>query len=154
MAHANKQSETHYPHITVACTIEKDSRYLMVRERTDQGERINQPAGHLEVGETLVQAAVREALEETAWKIEVTSLLGISHYIAQNNVHYVRVSFTAKAIACKNSPLDDDIIEAVWLNKTELDTRVNELRSPLVLEDIERFERGERHSLALLHGFP
>ena len=69
-----------YPHITVATVVEKDGKFLMVEERSDGALVYNQPAGHLELGESLLEAAVRETLEETRWQVEVNGFIGVYHF--------------------------------------------------------------------------
>ncbi|HHX05474.1 MAG: NUDIX domain-containing protein, partial [Thiopseudomonas sp.] len=88
------------PHITVATVIEKDGRFLFVKEHAEERVVLNQPAGHLEMDESLIQAAIRETLEETGWDIEITQLIGIYLYTApSNNVTYQRVCFAGRALA-------------------------------------------------------
>lgn len=129
------------PHITVACVVEREGRYLLVREHTDQGLRLNQPAGHLEPGETLLQAAVRECLEETGWAIELTGFVGLATYLAPaNGVTYLRVSFAARALQpVPGTQLDDGIVEAIWLSRAELEVLRDQWRSPLVGEVIDQY---------------
>lgn len=142
------------PHVTVAAVIEKDNRYLLVHEMTDIGQVYNQPAGHLDPNETLIQAAVRETREETGWHIQIDSVLAVNLYNAPNGLTYLRTSFAATPIeAIPNAKLDKEIIEAVWLSYDEILQRKNKLRSPLVLSDIDRHRRGERYPLELLTNF-
>lgn len=140
-----------YPHVTVATVVRRDDRFLMVYEQADEGKVFNQPAGHLEKNESLQQAAVRETLEETAWKVRLTGFLGISRYVAPaNNITYIRASFVAEPIAeQKGQPLDDGIIEARWMTLDELSNQKHLLRSPLVLSDIERAIIGHVYPLDL-----
>ncbi|MDZ7923799.1 MAG: NUDIX hydrolase [Marinagarivorans sp.] len=144
------------PHVTVAAVIEHEGRYLVVKE-IDQGITVfNQPAGHLEANETLTDAAIRETLEETGWIVKIDYLIGISRYIAPaNQATYIRFTFAATAIELTaNAVLDEGIIEAVWLTKDQLITSQALLRSPLVLNDIERFERGDKLPLSCLFDHP
>lgn len=131
------------PHVTVACVVERDGRYLLVREQTDQGLRLNQPAGHLEPGETLLEAAVRECREETGWTVELTGFVGLATYRAPTNgVTYVRVSFAARALqALPGAQLDEGIVDTVWLSRAELAAVQDQWRSPLVGEVIDQYER-------------
>ncbi len=143
------------PHITVAAVVEKDGRFLMVEEKSDGRVVFNQPAGHMEVGETLEQAVVREVLEETAWRVEPTALLGLETFAAPNGITYVRVTFIAKAIAEENSPLDDDIMAAHWLDEKtiiQMD-QAGELRSPLVLRAVRRYLDNIHYPLDMLGAF-
>lgn len=129
-------------HVTVACVIEADERILLVRESTPEGICYNQPAGHLEAGETLLQAAVRETLEETGWQVRLTGFLGVSQYFAAAaGITYVRVSFTASPVAqVPGAVLDEGILAAEWWRAEEVASLP--LRSPLVLRDLERARRG------------
>ena len=110
------------PHITVATIIEKDGRFLFVKEHAEKRIVLNQPAGHLEMDESLIQAAIRETLEETGWDIEISHLIGIYLYKApSNNVTYQRVCFAGRPLAQRTDyPLDDGIIAPVWLTRDEL----------------------------------
>lgn len=140
-----------YPHLTVATIIKKDNQYLMVHEYSkSQAEMVlNQPAGHVEPNETLQQAAIRETLEETGWKVELTYLVGIYHYHAQTNgTHYCRVCFAAKLTEqVSDMPLDSDIDEALWLS--EADLSMYTLRSSLVSQCINDYNSGQEFPLSL-----
>jgi ADP-ribose pyrophosphatase YjhB (NUDIX family) len=144
-----------YPHVTVATVVEKNGKFLLVREISDGLEVYNQPAGHLEAGETLVAAAVRETQEETGWLVEPQSVLALSLYTAPaNGATYLRTTFIATPVhKLEDAELDADIIEAVWLTKDEIVARKSQLRSPLVLDDIERFGTGERFPLELIRHY-
>jgi len=143
---------TDRPHITVATVVERDGEFLFVRELSDNLVVINQPAGHLETGESLIQAAVRETLEETCWKVHIVGLLGIyTYWSATNNIYYVRHCFIAKPVEeDSTAQLDKEIVAACWLSKAELLAQDEPLRSPLVLRCIEDFENGVRFPLSLL----
>ena len=138
-------------HLTVATVVAREDRYLMVREIADGREVINQPAGHVEAGETLQQAALRETLEETGWHVELTGLLGLSHYTSPaNGITYYRVSFAAQPRAKQpEASLDDGIIEAPWLTLEELE-RSAILRSPLVLSDIRKYRQNRIYPLEFI----
>ncbi len=140
------------PHITVATVIEKDGRFLFVKEHAEERVVLNQPAGHLEMDESLIQAAIRETLEETSWDIEITQLIGIYLYTApSNNVTYQRVCFAGRALAQReNHQLDEGIIAPVWLSRDELIEQQALWRSPMVLRCIDDYLAGERFSLELL----
>lgn len=143
--------ENEYPHITVAAIAERDGKFLFVKEEAENGIVINQPAGHLELGETLLEAVVREALEETGWHVEPISFLGISQYTSSiNGITYIRHTFLVKAIyECENVVLDDGIIEALWLSPEEAFRMP--LRSPLVVQSVHLFLEGTRFPLTLFH---
>ncbi|HAB92605.1 MAG: NUDIX hydrolase [Thiopseudomonas sp.] len=140
------------PHITVATVIEKDGRFLFVKEHAEERVVLNQPAGHLEMDESLIQAAIRETLEETGWDIEITQLIGIYLYTApSNNVTYQRVCFAGRALAQReNYQLDEGIIAPTWLSRDELIEQQSLWRSPMVLRCIDDYLAGERFSLELL----
>lgn len=140
------------PHITVATVVEKDGRFLFVKEHAEKRIVLNQPAGHLEMDESLIQAAIRETLEETGWDIEITQLIGIYLYTApSNNVTYQRVCFAGRALAQReNYQLDEGIIAPTWLSRDELIEQQSLWRSPMVLRCIDDYLAGERFSLELL----
>ena len=133
------------PHLTVAVVVEDSGRYLIVEE-LDNGERVlNQPAGHVEDGESITRAALREALEETCVEVELTLSLGISRYVTPLGSTYFRHSFGAKAIRTRNElERDPDILDVHWMSKDELISAQTKLRSPMVLNDIRRYE-DQRH---------
>lgn len=139
-------------HLTVAVVIESKSRYLMVRELCTGAMRYNQPAGHVEPGETPTEAAIRETHEETGWHIEPTNIISFSTYKADSNgVTYYRLAFAATAIKFDElAEIDCDIDEAVWLSYEEILGLKDQLRSPLVLEALDDFRLGQCYSLDLL----
>lgn len=143
------------PHITVATMVEQQGRLLMVKERAYGILVYNQPAGHLEPGETLVAAAARETLEETAWQVTVTALLGIYQYTsASNGITYVRLCFVAAPVThFPNRQLDSAIAEAVWLTPAEIKQRQAALRSPLVLAAVNDYLAGKTYPLSILADF-
>jgi len=142
------------PHITAACVIERDSLLLLVREKFAGQIVYNQPSGHLEPGEPLITAAIREPEEETGWRVEITQFLGIYQDTSPHNkICYVRHCFVANPITeIENAVLDTDILETCWLNLDEIKARESELRSPLVIKVIEDFVAGKTYSLAMIHG--
>lgn len=126
------------PHATVACVVEQDGKYLMVEELSHGKRVFNQPAGHVDKGESILTAAVRETLEETAWQVELVGLIGLYVYTApQNGVCYHRYCFLAKPISNTRQSLDTDILEAHWLSFEEIQNESENLRSPLVLKCLE-----------------
>lgn len=147
------QTETSWPpHITVACVIEKDGKFLMVEETSGGKLVYNQPAGHLDPNETLLEAAVRETLEETGWHIKLTAVLGISRYTAQHsNIIYYRTTFIAQAIQHDASiVLDQGIEQALWLDLETLKKYPDKLRSPLVVKNIEQYLSGQSFPLSYI----
>lgn len=138
------------PHVTVAVVVEDQGRFLVVEE-IDHGRTVlNQPAGHVEDGEGILDAAVRETLEETCWEVRISSCLGITRYIAPNGHTYFRHSFVASAIKeHKEIQRDPDIVQVHWLTMDELLEQQAILRSPMVLNDFNRFIKGVSFSLDL-----
>ena len=140
------------PHITVATIVEREGKFLMVKENSGGRLVYNQPAGHVELEESLFDAAIRETLEETAWRVHLERLLGIYQYTSPDNgVTYIRHCFIAKAIEPRTErDLDEDIAEAVWVSLDELQRRESEMRSPLVLEVIRDYLQGVSYPLSLI----
>jgi 8-oxo-dGTP pyrophosphatase MutT (NUDIX family) len=143
------------PHVTVACVVENDGRYLMVEEQDKFSGALvfNQPAGHLEAGETLSEAALRETLEETGWRVELTAVLGIALYTTANaGITYYRTTFLARPIAREpDATLDPDIHAVHWLDYDAILARSARMRSPLALAMIERHRQGIAYPLDLIH---
>ncbi len=141
------------PHITVATVVERDGRFLMVKEASGDQIVYNQPAGHVEKEETLFRAALRETFEETGWRVELTGLLGIYHYTSSaNNITYVRHCFIASALEFDDkATLDPDIIETMWLSDDDIQQLAGQLRSPIVLQAIEHYRQGIHFPLSLIN---
>ncbi|MDE0951280.1 MAG: NUDIX hydrolase [Halioglobus sp.] len=142
------------PHVTVACVIEQDGKYLMVEERDKfSGKMVfNQPAGHLEEGESLADAALRETLEETGWRVKLTGVLSVAlHTASQTGITYCRTTFLAEPLeSVENAVLDPDIHAVHWLDYESIVARSARMRSPLALAVIERYRQGIAHPLDLL----
>ena len=139
------------PHVTVATIVEDQGRYLMVEELSNNRVVFNQPAGHLEADESLIQAAHRETLEETAWTIEITGITGVYLFRGENGVTYQRTCFTALPLAHQPElELDTGILRAHWMTLDEIRARQSELRSPLVLECILDYLNKPRYPLDLI----
>ena len=140
------------PHITVATIVERAGKFLMVKENSGARLVYNQPAGHVEAKESLLDAAVRETLEETAWRVNLEKLLGIYQYTSpENGITYIRHCFIAKAIEPRTErDLDEGIAEAVWVSLEDLEQRESEMRSPLVLEVIRDYLKGVSYPLSLI----
>jgi ADP-ribose pyrophosphatase YjhB (NUDIX family) len=137
-------------HLTVAAVIYREGRYLLVREQIEGVLVYNQPAGHVEAGENFSSAMLREALEETGHEVELTGLLGLSTYHSPSKTTYYRVSFVARLLSDEaRKPLDPEIVDTAWLTYDEIKTQPN-LRSPMVLSDIDRHKSGEIFPLELL----
>jgi len=146
------QSMNEAPHITVATIVEKQGRFLMVKESFGADFVYNQPAGHLEVDETLIEAAVRETLEETAWDVAIRHFLGIYQATSpHNNVHYVRHCFIADPLQQREDyEPDPDIFSVHWLTMEEIKQNEYKLRSPMVLKVLEDYLKGIKFPLSLL----
>lgn len=141
------------PHITAAAMVEHQNKLLFVKEICHGDLVLNQPAGHVEKGETLEQAAVRETLEESACDISVTHVLGIySHYYQKANTMYYRVCFIARLDKIReNHPLDNDIIEALWLSPEQARQQTCPFRSPLVEVCMNDYLAGKSYPLSLIN---
>lgn len=140
------------PHVTVAALCERESRFLLVEERIGGRLCLNQPAGHLEPGEGLFDAVVRETREETGWEFAPQALVGIYRWAQTESETFLRFCFTGACLAHHpDEPLDEGIQAAVWLRQEELQRRAEQARSPLVLRCVEDYLAGQRFSLALLH---
>lgn len=144
------------PNVTVAAVIERDGRFLMVEEHTADGLRFNQPAGHLEEGESLHAAAVREALEETAHRFVPESLVGVYQWTrAPGDITYVRFAFGGTADGpLAGAALDEGIVRALWLTRAELGESRARHRSPLVLQCVDDWIGGRRYPLELIRHCP
>jgi 8-oxo-dGTP pyrophosphatase MutT (NUDIX family) len=136
------------PSVTVAAVIERDGRFLFVEERIDGRLVLNQPAGHLDPGESLAAACRREVLEETAHRFEPEGLVGVYrwHYAAKD-VTFLRFCFTGKILGQEQRQLDKEIVRLHWLTPDELQKRKAEHRSPLVQKCVDDFLAGKRSSL-------
>lgn len=140
------------PHVTVATVVEDQGRFLLVEEMADNRAVFNQPAGHLEADESLIQAALRETLEETGWDVELTGVVGIYLYTAPSNgVTYQRVCFAGKPVRQRpDHPLDEGIIGPRWLSREELAAQPERWRSELVLRCIDDYLGGQHFALSLI----
>jgi ADP-ribose pyrophosphatase YjhB (NUDIX family) len=140
------------PNVTVAAVIERDGRFLLVEEETSQGVRFNQPAGHLESNESLLDAVIRETLEESAYHFLPQQLIGIYRWhAAQSDTTYLRFAFSGQIIGHEeNRPLDKGILQAIWLTPDEIRTNQARHRSPLILRCVEDYLAGKRYPLDLL----
>jgi len=138
-------------HVTVAAVVERDGQFLLVQESIQGQSVINQPAGHLEQNETLVDAVVRETLEETAWHFEPNALVGIYRWIHPRGDTFLRFSFTGNLIQEeKGRDLDHGIEQSIWLDRQALLQRKQQLRSPLVLQCVDDYLAGIRIPLSAI----
>ena len=140
------------PTVTVATIVERDGRFLLVEEETRYGNRFNQPAGHLEIGETLPAGAVRETLEETAWHIGITALVGIYRWeVPDTRATFIRFAFAADTKGRDETRgLDIGIVRAVWMTYEEVAACKDAHRSPLVLRCIDDYRAGKRWPLSFV----
>ncbi|HEY5559666.1 MAG TPA: NUDIX hydrolase [Steroidobacteraceae bacterium] len=141
--------------LTVAAIAERDGRFLFVQERAARRIVLNQPAGHLEDGESLLDAVVRETREETGRGFQPAAVTGLYLWRGPGGKTVLRIAF-AGCIGERDegAMLDRSIIRTVWLDREQAGARSPELRSPLVLLCIDDYLRGVRHPLALLNHVP
>ena len=141
------------PHVTVAAVIENHGRFLLVQERIAGKSVFNQPAGHLEDNENLVEAVIRETLEETAWHFQPAALVGLYRWRhPDKHMTYLRVTFSGSCSRHEpDRPLDDGIERALWLQHEEIRKNAARLRSPLVLRSIDDYLAGHAYPLAMLN---
>ena len=145
------------PNVTVAAIIEKDGRYMLIEEHTQEGLRLNNPAGHLDEGESPADGCAREALEETAHPFQPTALVGI--YLSRfqraatgEDITYVRMAFCGDIGDLQpHLSLDEGIVRTLWMNPEEVRASADRHRSPLVLRCIEDHLAGRRYPLDLIY---
>jgi len=144
------------PSVTVAAIIERDARFLLVEEHTVEGLRLNNPAGHLDPGESLERAVVRETLEETARVFSPDRLVGVyltrfRRPTSSEDATYLRFAFGgAVGEADPARALDTGIVRTLWLTLGEVRASRERHRSPLVLRCVEDFVAGRRYPIDLL----
>ena len=144
------------PSVTVAAVIERDGRFLLVEEDTFEGLRLNNPAGHLDPGESPLQAVVRETLEETAHAFSPSAIVGL--YLSRftrpargEDVTYLRIAFAGSVgDRIAGRALDTGIRRTLWLTAAEMHAEAARMRSPLVLRCLDDFLAGRRYPLDLL----
>ena len=138
--------------ITVAASIEDNGRFLTVEEHAGGRIVFNQPAGHVEPGETLIDAVIRETLEESGYAFRPTSVLGIYHWHDDSeDLTYLRIAFRGEASPPRDAPVLDDVIVAThWLSRAQLIGRQPRLRSPMVLRCVDDHLSGTRFPLSCL----
>jgi len=144
------------PSVTVAAVIEREGRFLFVEEDYDGRRVLNQPAGHLDPGESLIHACTREVMEETAHHFAPTSLVGIYRwYYAPRDITFLRFTFAGELGGFEaGRALDKEIVATHWLSREALVARSAEHRTPLVLQCLDDYLAGRRYPLGLLvdHG--
>jgi len=144
------------PHITVAAVIEKDERFLCVEETSGGKVVLNQPAGHWEKNETLLDAVIREVLEETAWHFRPLYVVGIYQWTNPANAEtFLRFCFGGELIGHDHQAnIDPEILRIVWLSYEELVQDMDRHRSPLVRKCLDDYRSGLRHDIKLLQTLP
>ncbi len=145
------------PNVTVAAIIEKDGRYLLVEEQTRDGLRLNNPAGHLDPGESPAQGCAREALEETAHPFAPTALIGVylsrfQRHASGEDITYLRLAFCGEIGEMQpQRSLDEGIVRTLWMTLDEVRASADRHRSPLVLRCIEDHLAGQRYPLEMIY---
>ncbi|MCS4511287.1 NUDIX hydrolase [Xylophilus ampelinus] len=148
------------PNVTVAAVMERDGRFLLVEEHTGDGLKLNNPAGHLDLGETPAQGCAREALEESAYVFTPTALVGV--YISRfqrsgdgEDITYLRFAFSGEVGEhFPEQPLDEGIVRAVWMTADEIRACPERHRSPLLLRCLEDYLAGRRLPLEAVYSDP
>lgn len=143
-------------HLTVATICEVDGRFLMVEEKPTESKTavINQPAGHVEPGESFINAAIRETHEETGYLFRPESLLGMYQFNTQHSKAYYRMCFIGSATLDPRRPaIDPDILAVHWLTASEI-LKHPHLRSPLVLQCLNDYLNGVNFPLAAIRNIP
>lgn len=145
------------PNVTVAAIIERDGKFMLIEENTADGLRLNNPAGHLDPGESPAAGCAREVLEETAHDFTPTDLVGVylnrfTRTRTGDDITYLRFAFCGTlGQHYPERSLDDGIIGAVWMTLDELRASTERHRSALVLQCIEDYLTGQRHPVDLIH---
>jgi len=148
-------SDFWYPHVTVATIVEKENLFLLVEEEIDGARVYNQPAGHLEKEESLIDAAVRETLEETGWQVAIESVCGFYLYTSsKNQTTYLRCCFIAQPLKDTGATLDDGIIAARWMSYQQILEKGAALRSSMVIQCMDDYLSGQQFPLTSIHHSP
>lgn len=140
-----------HPELTVAAVIERNGRFMLVEEHVSGRLVLNQPAGHVEPGESLAEAVIREALEETAWSFVPEAIVGV-YLWGRDGVQnpFLRVAFSGRCTAHDSRrKLDDGIERVLWLSREDLLARSPQLRSPMVMRAVDDYGRGIRYPIDL-----
>jgi phosphatase NudJ len=148
------------PNVTVAAIVERDGRFLLVEEATAEGLKLNNPAGHLDPGESPADGCAREVLEETAHHFRPTALLGVylsrvMHRPTGKDVTYLRLAFCGELGQHDPArPLDQGIVRTLWLTADEIRASIERHRSPLLMRCVEDYLAGVRHPLSAIYTHP
>jgi len=129
------------PHTTVAAVVEQNGKFLLVKEIAKGEVVYNQPAGHLEPGESILDAVVRETLEETQYKFTPDALQGIYRFVpdSSSDSSYIRFLFRGTVGDSLNGALDEGILSVEWMSYDEIRHCRQQHRSPLVLQCVEDY---------------
>lgn len=140
------------PHVTVATIVPTDGRFLLVEEEVRGRVLLNQPAGHLDPGESLSHAAVRETLEETGWEVRLSHLVVVQQWLnPRSGRNFLRFTFAAQPLQHHSGrPLDEGILRTLWLRRDEIAAQGERLRSPMILSSIDAWLAGQRLPLDVL----
>lgn len=140
------------PSVTVAAVIERDGKFLLVEELQDGRQVLNQPAGHLDPGETLIDACAREVLEETAHRFVPAALVGIYRWLYQPaDTTFLRFCFSGSIAGVDASrTLDKEIVALHWLSAKEIRAKAAQHRSPLVQQCVDDYLAGRNFPLTVL----
>ena len=149
------------PNVTVAAIVERGGKFLLVEEHTPEGLELNNPAGHLDPGESLVEGCARETLEETTQLFRPTALVGVylsapqrppGHDTGAPDITYLRFAFCGELGEVQlGRLLDTGIVRTLWLTPDEIRDSASRHRSPLLLRCVEDYLAGQRYPLTLLH---
>jgi len=143
------------PRVTVATVVSRAGQLLLVEEEKAGRRVLNQPAGHLEPGESLLEAAVRETREETGWDVRLTAFIGSYQWTAPDATPFLRFTFAAEPL--RHHPeqaLDDGIVQALWMTPAAIQSDMARLRSPLVWQAVSDWLAGQRYPLSLVRQVP
>jgi len=150
-----RRSERWAPRVTVATVVSRAGQLLLVEEEKAGRRVLNQPAGHLEPGESLLEAAVRETREETGWDVRLTAFIGSYQWAAPDGTPFLRFAFAAEPVLHHpEQALDDGIVQALWLTPAAIQADMARLRSPLVWQTLSDWLAGQRHPLSLVRQLP
>jgi len=139
------------PHVTVAAIISTNDQFLLVEERINGDAVFNQPAGHLEYGETLLDAVKREVFEETAWQFEPEYLVGIYLIPGKGEITYIRFCFYGRCFDFdEKAELDREIIRTVWMTAAEIESTASRHRNALVSQCLNDYLAGKSCPLEIL----
>lgn len=141
-----------FPHLTVAAIVERSGKFLCVEEHPRHNNVINQPAGHVEHGESIVAAVEREMLEETGYVFKPVDIIGLYYIEGSNGISYLRICFTGTLGEQQHDgPIDPDITQTHWFSLDKL--RQQTLRSPVVIDAVEDYMAGIRYPLSLIRNY-